>query len=115
MNDHNLDLASIWDMVQAIREIQQFTAGISQSDYLETLWLRRVVERNFEILGEAARRVSAEFQAGHPEVDWRNTIGLRNVISHRYEKVNHQILWDIIQEVLPTLESTLERLMTESA
>ncbi len=115
MNDPNLDLASIWDMVQAIREIRQFTTGVSQSDYLETLWLRRVVERNFEILGEAARRVSAEFQADHPEVDWRNTIGLRNIISHRYDKVNHPLLWDIIQAVLPTLESTLEHLMADKA
>lgn len=98
-------------MIQSIREIQQFTNGISNDEYLETLWRRRVVERNFEILGEAARRVSDEFQAEHPEVDWRNTIGLRNIISHRYDKVNHQLLWDIIQTVLSNLLTTLEELL----
>lgn len=108
MNSSNRDLAAIWDMTQAIREIQQFVAGFSETEYLKTLWVRRVVERNFEILGEASRRVSDEFQSAHPEIDWRNTIGLRNIISHRYEQVDHEILWDIIQNVLPSLLVSLE-------
>jgi uncharacterized protein with HEPN domain len=85
------DAAALWDMAEAIREIQSFVVGVSEAEYLETLWLRRVVERNFEILGEAARRVSIEFQQRHSEIDWRNTIGLRNVIAHRYEQVDHEI------------------------
>jgi uncharacterized protein with HEPN domain len=88
-------------MQQAILEIQGFMAGVSQEIYLETLWLQRVVERNFEIFGEAARQVSSEFQVAHPELDWRNTIGLRNLIAHRYSDVDHVTLWTIINEVLP--------------
>ena len=113
MSENNRDLSSLWDMAQAIREIQQFTDGVSGEEYLNTLWMRRVVERNFEILGEAARRVSADFQAQHPEIDWRNTINLRNIIAHRYEKVNHQIIWDIIQNVLPELLATLDVLLMD--
>ena len=48
-------------MAEAIREIQSFTEAVTKEEYLETLWLKRVVERNFEILGEAARHVSMEF------------------------------------------------------
>lgn len=113
MSSNNRNAAAIWDMTQAIREIQQFTADFSEEKYLETLWLQRVVERNFEILGEACRRVSIEFQQTHPEVDWRNTVALRNIIAHRYERVDHKLLWNIIQNVLPALLITLESLLPD--
>ena len=108
MSRGNRDVAAIWDMTQAIREIQHFTTNFTEESYLETLWLQRVVERNFEILGEACRRVSVEFQQTHPEVDWRNTVALRNIIAHRYEQVDHELIWDIIQNVLPSLLGVLE-------
>ncbi len=108
MSSLNRDAAAIWDMPQAIREIQDFTTGFSEKSYLETLWLQRVVERNLEILGEACRRVSTEFQQSHPEIDWRNTVALRNIIAHRYEQVNHELIWDIVCNVLPTLLIALE-------
>ncbi len=55
------DLAALWDMQCAILEIQDFTVGFSEDVYPETLWLQRVVERNLEILGEAARRYRRDF------------------------------------------------------
>lgn len=110
MESLDRNYSALWDMAEAIREIQSFTATVTKEKYLETLWLKRVVERNFEILGEAARHVSMEFQQAHPEIDWRNLIGVRNIIAHRYKKVDHQILWTIIISVLPTLLTILEEL-----
>jgi uncharacterized protein with HEPN domain len=62
MPTNSRDAAALWDMVQAIQEIQEDVAGLSYEDFLENRTVRRAVERNFEILGEAARRVSASFQ-----------------------------------------------------
>lgn len=114
MSGNSRDYAAIWDMSQAIREIQQFTADFSESSYLETLWIQRVVERNFEILGEACRRISREFQQEHPEIDWRNTVALRNIIAHRYEYVDHEVLWNIMQNRLPSILESLDRLLDEN-
>lgn len=80
---------------------------------MESVWQKRAVERNLEILGEAARYVSPEFQGQHPEIDWRNTVGLRNLIIHRYRQVNHELLWNIVQDVLPELLLTLQVLLPE--
>jgi uncharacterized protein with HEPN domain len=102
--------SALWDMAESIREIHSFTEAVTKEEYLETLWLKRVVERNFEILGEAARHVSIEFQQAHPEIDWRNSIGVRNIIAHRYKKVDHQILWTIVTTVLPQILAILEKL-----
>jgi uncharacterized protein with HEPN domain len=86
------DQASLWDMVQAIREIQEDTIDLSYEDFEHNRTVRRAVERNFEILGEAARRVSDEFRDSHPAIDWRKIIGLRNIIIHRYEQVDPEVL-----------------------
>ena len=105
------NLESLWDMRQAIYHIQNFTTGISEIEYCENLLVQSAVERQLEILGEAARRVSREFQIAHPEVDWRNTIGLRNIISYRYDRVEQDKLWEIVQTVLPDFLTLLAALL----
>jgi uncharacterized protein with HEPN domain len=76
MQNNERDVASLWDMAQAIRRIQEFTADLSYDEYLQSVFAQSAVERQFEILGEAARRVSDKFQQSHLEIDWRNIIGL---------------------------------------
>ena len=56
-------------MAQAIRRILEFTANLSYNEYLHSVLIQSAVERQFEILGEAARRVSQEFQQSHSEID----------------------------------------------
>ena len=55
-----------------------------------------------------------EFQQIHPEIDWRNTVALRNIIAHRYEQVNHELIWDIVSTVLPSLLVALENFLPEA-
>jgi uncharacterized protein with HEPN domain len=105
------DAAALWDMVQAIERIEEFTSGITEADYLDNELLQSAVERKLEILGEAARRVSEAFQAQHPAIDWRNTIGLRNVIAHRYDQVQQEVIWRIVQTVLPDVVVLLRGLL----
>ena len=57
--------------------------------------------------------MAVEFQQTHPEVDWRNTVALRNIIAHRYEQVDHELIWDIIQNVLPRLLGVLENFLPD--
>ena len=92
MASHERDIASLWDMAQAIREILEDTTGLSATTFYENRTVRRAVERNFEILGEAARRISNEFWEEHPTVDWQGIIGLRNIVAHRYESVDYGTL-----------------------
>ncbi|MBW4528294.1 MAG: DUF86 domain-containing protein [Phormidium tanganyikae FI6-MK23] len=108
---NNRDAASLWEMVQAIRRIQEFIGTLTLDEYLDSLLIQSAIERQFEILGEAARRISQEFQGTHPEIDWRGAIGLRNIIAHRYEQVEQETLWSIIKTVLPDLLKQVEGLL----
>jgi uncharacterized protein with HEPN domain len=55
MQSNNRDIASVWDMTQAIRRIQAFTNGLTFDGYLNDIRTVSAVERQFEVLGEAAR------------------------------------------------------------
>ena len=111
MQANNRDAASLWDMVQAMRRIQSFTAGLSFDDYQESILIQSAVERQLEILGEAAGRVSEVMRQAHPDIDWRRTVGLRNILIHRYDEIQQDIIWNIITTELARLLTQLEPLL----
>ena len=61
------------------------------------------VERNFEIIGEAASRIPDDFKKLYPTIEWRIIKDFRNFIIHEYFGINNQIVWDTIQFRLPDL------------
>ncbi len=111
MQLNNRDIASVWDMVQAIRYIQSFTANLTFEDYLNDIRTISAVERQFEVLGEATRRISDGFRQTHPAINWQHIVGLRNIVIHRYDEVDQDILWRIIHSELVPLLTQLESLL----
>lgn len=110
----NFDAACIWDMVRAIQEIQEDTAGLDCERFRQVRVVRRAVERNLIILGEAARRLSDGFRSDHEEIDWRGIIGLRNILAHQYDKVRDEILWDVVTGLLSGLEVQLQAFLEDT-
>jgi hypothetical protein len=45
--------------------------------------------RNFEIIGEASKKIPADIQEKYPEIPWRKMYGLRNLIAHEYFFFSH--------------------------
>ena len=115
MRPEERDPAYLWDMLEAVRAVADFTHGLTLSEFLaagrDKEITRLAVERKLEILGEAARRVSSHFQEEHPEIPWRQIVGLRNVISHEYDKVNYTLIYRIAREQIPELITLLEPLI----
>lgn len=87
------DPAYLWDMLEAANQVVLFTRGVSFTKYSRNIMIQSAVERQLEILGEAARRVSAAFQDEHPEIPWRPIIGLRNVLAHEYGEIKADRIW----------------------
>jgi uncharacterized protein with HEPN domain len=56
--------------------------------------------RQLTIVGEAAKRVSAEFRASQLEIPWRHIAGFRDVVVHDYARVDLQEVWRIVQQDL---------------
>ena len=103
------DVALLWDMREACRAVSEFIAGVKYSRFEQDKLLRSAVERQFLILGEAARQVSDAFREGHPEVPWRGLVGLRNVLAHEYGEVLVERLWLFATQRVPELLTILDK------
>jgi uncharacterized protein with HEPN domain len=115
MRPEERDPAHLWDMIEAAQAIVDFTKILTLEEFLQAGRDREItrlaVERELEILGEAARRVSSRFCNDHPEIPWKEMVGLRNVISHEYDKVDYTRIYRIVHERIPELITLLEPLI----
>ncbi|WP_330205021.1 HepT-like ribonuclease domain-containing protein [Cyanobacterium sp. DS4] len=76
-----------------------------------SILLQSAIERQLEILGEAARRISDDFQQENKQIPWSDIIGQRNIIAHQYEKVNQKRIWQVITVDIPNLVIELEKII----
>lgn len=100
----------------AILEIGAHTAGMSQEAFEADSKTQQAVERNLQIIGDAAHKLSAKLKQVNAEIPWDDIYAARNVVVHQYFGVNQKILWDIVQEDLdPLLKKVQELLATGTA
>lgn len=64
------DPATLLDILQAAELILQFTQGMSHEEFVSDIKTCAAVIREVEIIGEAAKRLSAQFRESHPEIPW---------------------------------------------
>lgn len=107
------DLAYLWDMRTAAREILEFMHGVSQAEFERNNQLRYAVERQLMVIGEAARHVSDEYQQIHPNIPWMQIIGQRNVLAHDYGEILVERVWLTATKNLPALISLLDHIIPE--
>jgi uncharacterized protein with HEPN domain len=101
-------------ILAAIDTIQAALANKTIEDVAEDLMLRLAVERPFEIMCEASRRIPDEVKVQHPEIDWQGMIDFGNRLRHAYHALDPNILWRIAERDLPALKAFAEQVMRDS-
>ena len=91
------------DIIDSANKILDYTANFSFEEFTKDGKTIDAVIRNFEIIGEAASRLSEAFKMQYPEIEWRILKDFRNFIIHEYFGINSSIVWDTIQFRLPHL------------
>ena len=64
-----------------------------------------------QIIGEAARSMSIETREKHSEINWRDIIDFRNFLVHEYFRVDLKIVWQIIEQEIPTLKQRIDTIL----
>ena len=107
------DTAYLLDMLESARRVREHTAHRTFAEYGADWLLRSAVERALEVIGEAARHVSAELRVAHPEIPWREIVGQRNILAHDYGSILNDRIWIVVEDRLPDLIEQLEKLVPE--
>ncbi|MDB9474816.1 DUF86 domain-containing protein [Dolichospermum circinale] len=105
MKDERLYLSNIQECIERIEE---YTKG-GKEEFMQTKMIQDAVIRNFEIIGEATKRLSPELRSKYSDVPWQQMAGLRDVLIHDYLKVNLNLVWQIIEQNLSDLKRQVRR------
>ena len=106
----------LYDVKMAIEEID--TYFVDQKDFFEyqsNTMLKRAVERDLEIIGEAINRIVTR-NAGYLNQisEAKSIIGLRNQVIHAYDNISDELIWSVLTNHLPKLKKEVEILIQES-
>ena len=84
------DAFLIEDILESIKKIIGYTSAISKDEFLTDNKTQDAVSRNFEIIGEAAGRLTLVFKTANTEINWREVKDFRNKLIHNYFGTNYE-------------------------
>lgn len=104
----------LYDILQSINEIDSYFDGRPRifEEYVNDIKTKRAIERDLEIIGEAANRIlkrDKDFKLNNIE----KIIGTRNRIIHGYDNVSDDLIWSIVINHLPKLKQEVRQLLDE--
>lgn len=106
MKDEKLYLIQI---LECIQRIESYTVD-GRDAFAKDTKTQDAVIRNFEVIGEAVKRISGDTRNRVPDVPWRQIAGLRDILIHQYEGVDVDEIWTIIERDLPNLKNKIQAL-----
>ena len=105
------DRAHLEDILISARLASEYLAGAQQGEFASNTQLQDAVIRRLELIGEAARRMSADGRQRWPNLPWQEMIGMRNVVVHDYDEIDLSIVWVTVERDLPDLVAALEGIL----
>ncbi|WP_460546456.1 HepT-like ribonuclease domain-containing protein, partial [Echinicola sediminis] len=103
----------LYDVKIAIDEIESYFEDREKDflKYRENLMLKRAVERDLEIIGEAINRILKKDDSFEKIItNAKSIIGLRNQVIHGYDTISDENIWSIIIYHIPKLKKEVEKL-----
>ena len=105
----------LFDIKAAIEEIESFFEDYPKDFnlYKSNLILKRAIERDLEIIGEAVNRI-IKTDNNFPIENAKRIIGLRNQIIHAYDNVSDESIWAILLKHIPVLKAEIVQFIEEN-
>lgn len=96
----------------ACRRILDF-CSTDEAGFRSDLMRQDAVLRNFQVIGEAAKKVSSETRERSPGIPWRQITGMRDNLVHGYFDVDLTVVWEAARRDVPLLGVAVETLLRD--
>jgi len=101
------------DVETACRKIARYTEARNRDAVLTDEMRFDALLHNLQVIGEAVKRLPEDFRNRHPDLPWREIAGMRDVVAHAYFALDLDILWDAVQNDVPTLLVRVQQMIRE--
>lgn len=110
--DESLYLA---DIIECCEKVLRYTKGMTYKDFVYDEVHFDAVLRNLEIIGEAVKHIPEAIRQKYPQVKWRKIAGFRDVVAHNYFGVSDEIVWDVVENIIPDLLEQVREILKENS
>jgi uncharacterized protein with HEPN domain/predicted nucleotidyltransferase len=106
------DLLYLDNILECMDRILSYTHE-GRDAFMKSEMMQDAVIRNFEIMGEAAKRVSDELREKHPDIPWKDMVDFRNVLIHGYLKLDIDLVWQAAAKTVPGLKPKIAAILQQ--
>jgi uncharacterized protein with HEPN domain len=107
------DRDRLYHILDAIKNIEDFTTDIDYTAYINDFKLRLALVKLFEIIGEASNGITEEVQSKFSDVEWTILKSIRNILVHEYFGIDYDIIWDAIKNNIPDLKEKINTIISD--
>ncbi|MBV8885270.1 MAG: DUF86 domain-containing protein [Chroococcidiopsidaceae cyanobacterium CP_BM_RX_35] len=100
------------DILDAIAAIERY-ASQGRQTFDEQELIQVWVIHHLQVIGEASNALSVDLINRYSEIPWVQIVAFRNIVVHEYFRVSLNLIWAILQNDLPPLKVTVERILQE--
>ena len=95
------------DILEGLDHIDSFLGNMSLDVYKADKKTKSAVERQLQIITEAAKRLGDDAVALCPGPDWKGFCRMGDILRHGYHKVDDEIVWNTIKDELPGMRNAI--------
>jgi len=107
------DKLFIEDIILAIEKIWEYIGDTDIETFRSNDLIASAVERKYEIIGEAASKLSEEIKLNTNLIPWHKLTAIRNIVIHGYFVVDLDILFNTSNKELPDLHRKLTEILRD--
>ena len=107
------DKAWVHDIVASMRLAIAYLQGRSFDQFSVDSECVDAVVRRLEVIGEAAKHLSAPLREKHPEIPWQKMAGMRDRLIHGYDDVNLEDVYKVVNQMIPVMLPQLEAILLD--
>ena len=97
------------DILEAIQHIELFLTDMDLDAYKADLRTKFAVERQMQVITEAAVRLGQDAEVIAPGPDWKGFRGMGDILRHAYHRIDDELIWNTVKDELPAMREAIEK------
>lgn len=99
------------DILQAIKDIEEFSRGLTEEIFLKDKLKQNAIIRSLELIGEAVKNLPLSIRKKYQNLEWNEIAGLKGVLIHAYFGADLKRIWNLLEKDLSLLKKEVKEII----